>query len=152
MRGRIVQINIGDGGVPKHGVDRCEVCNSGLAGDKQAKPGIHGGIWKAVSLFSIEAIERLVADGHLIAAGSLGENITLQGLTWSALVPGTELILGAEVRVSIASYATPCESIRHFFNDSDLKHVHHKHGDSRLYARVLQSGWIATGDGVEVRE
>ena len=151
MRGRIVQINIGNGGVPKLETDRCEVTADGLAGDRQAKPGIHGGIWKAVSLFSMEAIGRLASEGHSVVPGSLGENVTLCGIDWSILVPGANLRLGADVELVIASYATPCDSIRHGFSDGDLMHVHHKFRDSRLYARVLSPGWIAIDDFVRVR-
>lgn len=43
MRGRIVQISISKGGVPKLAVPEADVTTTGLVGDGHNNPDIHGG-------------------------------------------------------------------------------------------------------------
>ena len=53
-----------------------------LERDRQRNPRIHGGLERAICLFSLEVIEALQAEGHPIVPGSTGENVTLAGLNW----------------------------------------------------------------------
>ena len=146
----IHRINTSLGGVPKRAVATAVITQRGIEGDKQAKPGIHGGIYKAVSLLAQEVIETIAAEGHPITPGSCGENLTIVGLDWSRMVPGVVLQIGNDVRLKITSYATPCETIRGCFADGDVTRLHHKKhpGESRVYAQVLTPGHIAVGDPI----
>lgn len=148
----IQQINVSSGGVPKVPVADAYVTREGLRGDRQAKRGIHGGIFRAVSLFSADSIGFLAAQGHPIAPGTTGENLTVAGLDWSKLGPGTILDCGPEVRLKITSYALPCKTIAGSFDDGDFSRMHHrKHpGHSRLYAEVLIEGTVTQGDAVAI--
>ena len=148
----IVSLNISDGGVPKWSVNTVLISKRGLTGDRQAKPGIHGGIYKAVSLFSLQAIQALAEQGHPIAPGSTGENITLSGELWDEITPGLELRLGDEVIIKVTSYATPCPTIINSFSDGDVLRLHHKKSQamSRLYAQVIREGEVAVGDVVTI--
>ena len=139
------QINVSKGGVPKLPVDSAWVSTKGLKGDRQAKPGIHGGIYKAVSLFSLAVIDELAAAGRPIKPGSTGENITVSGALWEKLTPGTILQIGDTVRLKITSYALPCPTIKSSFSDGNVLRMHHNNNRlySRLYAQVLQEGNIA---------
>ena len=152
MTGRIVQISRSQGGVPKTAVPQAEVVAAGLVGDRQSHPEIHGGPEKAVCLWSLEVIETLQAEGHNLAPGAAGENVTIAGLDWSQVVPGLRLQLGAEVRLEIASYATPCRKNMRWFADKRYSRMSQKHypGSSRVYARVLQPGKIGAGDRVAI--
>jgi MOSC domain-containing protein YiiM len=80
MRGRVARLNVSDGGVPKLPVAEARLTPTGLVGDRQRFPLIHGGPDRALSLFSLEIIERLRAEGHPIEPGSTGENLTVAGL------------------------------------------------------------------------
>ena len=53
MTGKIHQLNVSEGGVPKRPIDRAEVTRAGMRGDRQAKPGIHGGPYRALRLFPL---------------------------------------------------------------------------------------------------
>ena len=55
---------------------RCD----GLEGDRQRDLRFHGGPLRAVSLYSLELIEALQAEGHPIAPGAMGENLTMAGV------------------------------------------------------------------------
>jgi len=152
MASSIVQISLSNGGVPKMAVPEAEVTVTGLVGDRHNNPEIHGGPEKAICLWSLEVIETLKAEGHHLAPGYAGENVTITGLEWSQVVPGLQLKLGEEVLLEIASYTTPCRKNMHWFADKRYSRMSQKHypGSSRVYARVLQPGIIRTGDEVAI--
>ncbi len=146
----LYQINVSDGGVPKHPVLEAVITKAGVEGDRQQNLKVHGGPERAVCLYSQELIERLQDEGHSIEAGSSGENLTLAGLEWEKLQPGDQLRIGPEVRIEIMSYTTPCEKNTQWFRDRDYKRVSHKinPGWSRFYAKVLREGVVRPGDEV----
>ncbi|MFN2480600.1 MAG: MOSC domain-containing protein [Pyrinomonadaceae bacterium] len=152
MTGYVYQLNCSAGGVPKLAVAEAELTPVGLVGDVQAKPLIHGGPERALSLYSLEVIERLRTEGHPISPGSAGENVTVAGLDWPRLAPGARLAIGDEVVVEITKYANPCPTIRGSFRGGEFKRISQKlrPGESRLYARVMRTGRIAAGQTVRV--
>jgi MOSC domain-containing protein YiiM len=154
MNGHIFQLNCSDGGVPKLAVREAVLTPTGLIGDRQAHPKIHGGPERALCLFALEHILALQAEGHPIYPGSVGENVTVAGLDWATLTPGQRLALGEEVLIEITSYAGPCQNIQASFVDHEFKRISQKihPGQARLYARVLQTGRLAVGQTVRVLE
>jgi len=152
MTGRIFQLNCSDGGVPKLSVSEAFLTPNGLVGDRHAHPRFHGGPERALCLFALERILTLQAEGHPIFPGSVGENVTIEGLDWSNLAPGRRLLLGDEVIVEISSYTVPCRTIANSFIGGEFKRINQElyPGDARLYARVLQSGKLAVAQTVRV--
>lgn len=65
--GRVAQINVSPGGVPKLPVASAQVTAQGLVGDRQKNLKYHGGPDRALCLWSLEVIETLLAEGHPIA-------------------------------------------------------------------------------------
>src|SRR3954464_9222889 len=92
--GRVEPINTSRGGVPKQPVFEAFVTVDGVDGDRQRDRRFHGGPDRAVVLFSVDVIRALRSEGHRIAAGTTGENLTLSGVPWASIVPGTELTIG----------------------------------------------------------
>lgn len=150
--GYIFQLNCSAGGVPKLAVSEALLTTNGLAGDYQAKRKIHGGPERALCLYAFELIRQLRAEGHPIFPGSIGENMTIAALDWSALAPGSRLAIGEEVVIEISSYTTPCKTIAASFTDGAYNRISQKNhpGWSRLYARVLKAGRLAAGQPVKV--
>ena len=148
----VYQINVSDGGVPKRPVLEAIITKTGVEGDRQRNLNVHGGLDRALCLFSQELIERLQDEGHSIDAGSSGENLTLAGLEWEKLKPGDRLQVGPDVRVEIMSYTGPCHQNAQWFRDGDYTRISQKKnpGWSRLYAKVLHGGVVRPGDAVEV--
>lgn len=146
---RIFQINVSEGGVPKRPLPQADVDELGITVDKQTHTKVHGGPDRALCLYSLERIQALQGEGHPIYPGSTGENITISGLDWDAVVPGGRLRLGAVV-VEITSYAAPCELIVRSFADEDSGRISQKKhpGWARAYGRVRQSGTIKISDPV----
>lgn len=149
--GRVVQINVSAGGVPKEPVAEATVRTLGLDGDRHRADTVHGGPLRAVCLMAIEAIDRVRAEGHPIFPGSVGENLTTVGLELSDLPAGTRLAIG-EVLLEVTTPAMPCDTIVRSFSDgksgriSILLHPH----DARMYARVLREGVVRAGDQITV--
>jgi len=152
--GRIVQVSVSPGGVPKTAVPAARVTAAGVAGDGHRDVEHHGGPERAVCLFAVEAIDALRDEGHAVLPGALGENVTVRGLAWEAVTPGTRLLLGAEVLLEVTRYTSPCLNIAGAFVGRDYARVSQKRhpGWSRVYARVLVEGTIAAGDPVRLLE
>ena len=151
MDARIVQISVSQGGVPKTAIPTARVTTEGLEGDSH-RFRHHGGQERAVCLYSIEAIEWLRTEGHSIAPGSIGENVTVKGLDWSAVVPGRRVLLGERVLLQVTRYTTPCQTIRGVFKGGEIARVSQKThpGWSRVYARVLVEGLVRRDDPVRL--
>ena len=149
---KIHSLNISNGGVPKRPVERCDVRLRGLAGDRQRDRRYHGGPERAVSLYSLELLEALNAEGHAVAPGALGENLTVAGADWSRMTPGAVVEAG-EVVLLLTSYAAPCANLRPYFRDGRFARVSEREhpGWSRVYARVLREGTLGVGDSVRIR-
>jgi MOSC domain-containing protein YiiM len=152
VNGRIVQISVSSGGVPKNAVPAAEVTRAGVDGDAQRDLEHHGGPDRAVCLFSLEQIQALRAEGHPVVPGALGENVTLEGVDWKSVVPGRRLQLGGQLLLEVTRYTSPCLNIKPAFSHGDYSRVSEKRhpGWSRVYARVLVPGRIEAGDPVRL--
>ncbi len=146
--GRLFQINASEGGVPKTAVPEAIVTPLGLDGDRQKNTRFHGGPQRALCLYSLERIQALQGEGHPIYPGAIGENLTVSGLPWDAVVSGSRWRIGADVLLEITSYTVPCHQIQAAFLEAQVVRVSEKHhpGWSRVYARVLRGGPIRPGD------
>jgi MOSC domain-containing protein YiiM len=147
--GALHSINTSAGGVPKLAQPDAVITLQGVRGDRQRNPG---GPERAVCLYSLELIRALQAEGHPVGIGSMGENLTLSGTDWAAMVPGAVLEIGA-AEIELTEYTDPCRSIAGSFSDGRFSRVAQKKhpGWSRLYARVLREGAVRVGDRVRMR-
>lgn len=147
----MLRINISGGGVPKLPVAEAELGPLGLDGDDHDDKEHHGGPDRALCIYSVARLRVLRAEGHPAEAGTMGENLTLDGLDSATLRPGDRLEIG-ETEVELTTYAAPCRTIAASFIDGGFSRVlQQRHpGDSRLYARVLRAGRIRQGDPVRV--
>lgn len=150
--GIIVSINLSGGGVPKSRVNDAQVARLGLLGDAHNDTKGHGGPERAVCVYSLERIRSLQTEGHPIDVGTAGENVTVKGVNWDLVVPGTRLELGDNVLLEIESFTSPCKTIRASFIDGKFARIAQKlyPGWSRVYARVLSEGVIRLGDPVQL--
>src|SRR6185503_14599835 len=108
MTGRIAQINVSAGGVPKRPVRTARVTGMGIEGDGHRNRRLHGGPDRALCLFSLELIEALQAEGHRVEPGALGENLTVAELDWSRVRPDDVFRLGETVLIQITQFTRPC--------------------------------------------
>lgn len=149
--GRVQQLNISGGGVPKRPIEQATVDWDGLAGDRQADERHHGRPFQAVCLWSTEALADLRADGHRVFPGSVGENVTIEGLDWSTLRAGARLRAGSTL-LELSFPAVPCQKQAQWFADGGFGRLAYERNRSwaRWYAWVREPGSVATGDEVRI--
>ncbi|MEO8098057.1 MAG: MOSC domain-containing protein [Acidobacteriota bacterium] len=161
MQATVIQINVSAGGVPKRAIAEGEISANGVAGDRQAHPGIHGGPRQAVLLLTSEGLDELKAAGFPLYPGALGENITTLGLDRRAVRVGQRYRLG-EIIVEITKLRQPCEQL-HPYGDGIHKAVFDaevkagntaspRWGLAGFYARVVQPGTLRPGDAIALLE
>lgn len=144
--GVVEQLSASSGGLPKLPIDPAEIDWAGVVGDRQATRLHHGRAWQALCIWSSEVIDEFRNDGHPLAPGRAGENITIRGLPWQEVRAGVRLQIGT-VLCEVSAYALPCNSNKPWFIDGNFELMHHERGPvSRVYATVLQPGVIAVGD------
>lgn len=147
MTGRVVGVQVApEGGVPKRPVESAEVTPAGVVGDRQIDLEHHGGPSRAVCVYAQECIDALAAEGHPIARGTTGENVTVAGLEWSTVRTGDRLVIDSVV-LEISGPAPPCTTIAASFTDGAFTRISQKThpGWSRLYARVVVPGRVREG-------
>jgi MOSC domain-containing protein YiiM len=150
--GRLVQINVNGGGVRKQPVAAARVGYRGVEGDRQGNRKHHGRVWQAVCLYSLDVIEALQAEGHPVHPGDTGENLTVAGIDWAALRPGTRVAIGDDLLLELSAWATPCSHQTPFFTGGYFNRMLHDNhpGWSRMYASVVRDGTVKPGDPVVV--
>lgn len=150
--GRVVSVNVNEGGVPKLPVDEQWVGPLGLADDRHNEPiPLHGGGDQAVCIYSMEAISRLVAEGHNVFPGAFGENLTLEGIELDSIGAGDRLTIGeGGLVIEITWHAQPCKVQAHWFSDGRFARISGKTNpaEARWYARVISEGPVRPGDAV----
>lgn len=151
MSGSVAQINTSSGGLPKTAVPTARIDASGVTTDSQATRNHHGAPFQALCLYATEIIEQFAAQGHPIAFGSTGENVTIRGVDWSKLRSGLEVQIG-DVVARLTFPATPCAQNSPWFADGDFRRLSYDAypAQSRWYARVVSGGSIHEGDQVTI--
>lgn len=152
LLGEVAQVSASGGGVPKLALEEAEIDLGGVVGDRQATRRHHGRPWQALCLYSAEVIDAFAQQGHPIAAGSTGENLTISGIDWRELRAGLVVSIG-EVTCRLSAPAVPCKKNDRWFSDGTSRRMHHdvNPGMSRWYATVLTPGMVRPGDTVTVR-
>ncbi len=151
MVGHVASLQASGGGVPKASISAANIGVTGVIGDVQGHRRHHGRPWQAICLYSTDRIEALRVEGHPIAPGSTGENVTIVGVDWSRLRGGLAVTIG-EVVLRTSGPAVPCHQIAHSFTDRHVNRIaHHEYpGWARWYASVVSGGTIAPGDTVTI--
>ena len=154
LLGRIFQINVSEGGLPKLARFHVEVRKEGILGDKQRDTLVHGGPMRAICVYSLEKINALQEEGHPIYPGAIGENLTLSGIDWEKFHPGILLKIAEKVLIEVTSFTSPCSSLTPYFINGDYSRVSQKvhPGWARVYASVIEPGYIGIGDPVVVQQ
>ena len=152
--GRVVSVNVSPGGVPKLPVPEQFVGRLGLADDRHIEPvPSHGGPDQAVCLYSMEAIQRLVDEGHNAFPGAFGENLTMEGIELDSIGPGDRLAIGiGGLVIEVTWHAAPCQKQAQWFADGRFARISGKThpADARWYARVVREGPVRPGDRIWV--
>jgi len=144
MQAVLKQVNVSDGGMPKHSVLKAHVTANGLVGDRQRNLKYHGGPKRAVCIYSEELYEWLrdLLEREL-PLGSIGENFTTAGLDLGGLKPGDRVRVGGCV-IEITGVRVPCNQLKKW--DPDLPEL--IVGRSGWVAKVIEEGIVGPGDSI----
>ena len=152
MSAVVHSINIStQGGVPKLPIDKAQIKFEGVDGDfnkfRTEKKNSTG--TRAVTLFSLEQIEKLKSEGHAIDVGTTGENITIEGVEWPSLEVGARMMIG-EAMIELSEPTAPCSKIGKSFIDGAFSRIDHELelGWSRWSASVIEEGEVEVGNQV----
>jgi MOSC domain-containing protein YiiM len=135
----VLAVSISEGGIPKRPVSTATVVRTGIVGDgrnhaKHIRPD------RAISLFDLEILERLVCEGFPLTPGAAGENLTVSGLHVQEMLPGTVLKIG-DVTLKLEQPRKPCYVLDSI--DPRLKEA--IVGRCGYLASVVREGTIAPG-------
>lgn len=137
-------------GLPKKPIDHAVIGWRGVEGDVQSARAHHGRPWQALCIWSTDAIDSLRVQGHPVAPGYAGENITVSGIPATAFRPGAQFRCGT-VRGFMTAFAIPCSQNNDWFANKDFMAMSHERGPySRIYAMVTTCGEISVGDTFEM--
>lgn len=142
--GLVVQVNISNGGVPKHPIAAARVDQLGIQGDHHLYR-LHGGPRKALLLMAAELIDTLAAEGFSVFYGALGENLTVKGLLHEQWRSGQRYLAGTAL-IELTELRAPCSKLRPFGPGIEKR----LRGHSGFYASVLEPGAIEAGDTIQL--
>lgn len=143
MSGRILRLSVkpktpGEYGLPKRAVPSLTITTDGADGDYNhyRASRLAGDPEQAVLVLTQEVLDQLNAEGWPVAAGDIGENVTIGGVAESSLVPGARLTIGA-VRLEITKPCEPCTELH------SLPYVGKARGAEFVKTMVDRRGWYA---------
>jgi MOSC domain-containing protein YiiM len=145
VSGKLAQLSISKGGMPKGAILFAHVSRNGIEGDKQKNLKYHGGPDRAVCLFSEEFYAALRIEGIDLANGSVGENFTTRGIDLKALNVGDRLRVG-ECLIEITDVRVPCRKLNQWHPDL-LQTIK---GWSGWVAKVIEEGIVRPCDEIEL--
>ncbi len=150
MQGKISQINISPGGIPKRPIAEANLTARGLTGDDWAHPKYHGGPDQALLLIGAEVIAELNGLGYELYAGALGENLTTEGLDYANLTAGQQFRLGQSCLIELTKLREPCRTLDIFNRPGGnrIQKLLKLEGRGGWYARVLTPGPLFPGDRI----
>ena len=119
--------------------------------DEQANKRLHGGPEKVLHQYSLDGYSLIARHYPALigkaVAGSIGENITVEGMTDENVYIGDVYALG-DVIVQVGAPRAPCNKINQRFDTPNLDRFTGNHGITGWYYRVIQTGVIRVGDTV----
>jgi MOSC domain-containing protein YiiM len=125
-----------------------------LDGDQQADLENHGGVDKAVCVYSADHYpawrERLARPD--LPWGAFGENFTLTGLLEQDVCVGDVWSIGEEVRVQVSQPRQPCWKLARRWREKTLTAEVIQTGRTGWYFRVLGAGIVEAGMPVTLVE
>ncbi|NLB53536.1 MAG: MOSC domain-containing protein [Syntrophomonadaceae bacterium] len=144
-KGQVMAINISEKrGIKKHNIDKAYV-----KADWGIEVDAHSGEWhRQVSLLSLSSVEKMRAMGADVHYGDFAENLTVDGIDVAVLPLGTRLKIG-EAEIEVTQIGKECHNKACAIKKQVGTCVMPVEG---IFARVLSSGWVKTGDVVEVIE
>ena len=130
----------------------------GLAGDEQADRRLHGGLSKAVYAYSaghyafwqtVRAQARVSLWDEPLPPGSVGENLTVEGLDEAQLWIGDRLVLPGCV-LAVSEPRMPCGKFSAAMGFAQAGKLMNQSGYCGAYLAVIEPGTVQAGDTIRL--
>lgn len=140
-------------GICKQTVDGpVTVTRLGIAGDSQADRENHGGIDKAVYVYSADNYRYWEQElGKMLSYGQFGENLAVTGMTDETVHIGDIFQIGP-VEAQVTQPRVPCFKLGMRMEDAEFVRRFHFSGRVGFYLRILKEGTLTTGDIIELKQ
>ena len=141
------------------------IAGHGIEGDAHAGATVRRrsrfrGTWteanvRQVHLLQRELFDELAVEGHEVAPGELGENVTTEGVDLLGLPLGTRIRLGDSAEVELTGLRNPCVQIERF-QAGLMKRLIRRDGAGATHRRagvmaiVVEGGVVRPGDAITV--
>jgi MOSC domain-containing protein YiiM len=147
VSGRTVQTGI----FKKPAAGDVRVHSLGLEGDEQGDKRAHGGVHMALYAYTVENYDywRRELGRPAMAFGTLGENLTIEGLDESTVCIGDRFRVGGEVEVEVSVPRAPCATLAMVMGDAEFPKRFLASLRLGFYLRVVREGRVRAGDGIE---
>lgn len=147
----VERIDVSGGGVPEVSLGSAPLDRTGVGVDGRGDGQHHARPFEAVCLWSSEEIAQLSTHGHSIPAGPVGESLTVAGVDWGAMRPGTLLQVGTAL-IELSYPAAPSQRQGGWFSDEAFNRVpDDDHPEwAGWYAWVRRPGLIRVGNAAVV--
>jgi len=129
---------------------RIRIRRTGLVGDRQADPSVHGGPLKAVYAYPSEHYPfwRRELGRTDLPWGSFGENLTTEGLSEETVRIGDRVRVGSAI-LTVTQPRLPCYKLGVRFGRLDMVRRFLASGRSGFYLAIVEPGDVAAGDPIE---
>ena len=130
----------------------------GLAGDEQADLSVHGGLSKAVYAYpsehygfwqTVRAQAKVAAWGDVLPPGSLGENLTLQGLLETEVWIG-DVLRFADCELAVSEPRFPCFKFNAVMGFNQASKLMVANAWCGFYLAVRSPGSLCAGESFEL--
>jgi MOSC domain-containing protein YiiM len=130
----------------------------GLAGDEQADPSVHGGLSKAVYAYPIEhypfwqtvrSQAKVAGWGEALPPGSMGENLTIQGLLENEVWIG-DLLRFPHCDLLVSEPRYPCFKFNAVMGFNKAAKLMMQNGWCGFYLTVAKPGTLSAGQTFKV--
>ena len=130
----------------------------GVAGDEHADPSIHGGIAKAVYAYpaehypfwqTVRAQAKVAPWDAPLPPGSLGENLTLEGLLESDVFVG-DVLRFADCELAVSEPRLPCSKFSAAMGFKQAAQLMRQNGWCGFYLAVRTPGTLRAGERFEL--
>jgi len=131
--------------------DAVAVTPLGLQGDEQADLQVHGGPEKAVYGYAASHYPAWAKQFPALAfsGGAMGENLTIAGLEEKDICVGDVHSIGSSL-LQVCQPRQPCFKFALRHGNKLLPKAMVKNGFAGWYYRVLQTGFVKTGDAISL--
>lgn len=117
------------------------ICDHGLQGDNHAGRDPR----RQVSLFALETLNQLHAEGFAVTASQLSANLFTENVKLNSLKPGAQIRVG-QTLLEMVEARKPCRVISRI----DQRLPKRLYGQCGQLARILKGGSVYPGDEIEI--